>query len=79
MGNNVAIIKRTSYIEDGKAFGRERKELFLSTEVLMEKLTLSRLNIVRVSALTIGISVFLSNIIHGFKLNIFCFILYHRK
>lgn len=45
MGNNVAIIKHTSYIEDGEAFGRERKELFRSTEVLMERLTLSRLNI----------------------------------
>lgn len=45
MRNNVAIIKHTSYIEDGKAFGRERKELFRSTEVLMEKLTLSRLNL----------------------------------
>lgn len=50
-------------------------------EFLMEKLTLNRHNIeeVCVSAQTIGISVFLSNIIQGFKRNVFSFFLDRKK
>lgn len=45
VGNNVAIIKHTSYIDKGKALGGERNKFFHSTEFLMEKLTLSKLNV----------------------------------
>lgn len=43
--NNVAIIKHTSYTENGKGFGRKRKKFSHCTEFLMEKLTLNRLSI----------------------------------
>lgn len=78
--NNVAIIKHTSYIENRKAFGWKRKKLFHSTEILMEKLTLSRLNTegVYVSTNSRHFYIFIKHY-SWLQINIFYFFLYHRK
>lgn len=80
VGNNLAITKHIPVTQkSGKAFEKE-KEFSHSMGFVMEKLTLSKLNTECVYVSTNkGHFCILSDIIHGFKINIFCFFLYQRK
>lgn len=79
--NNVAIIKHTSYIENGRHSAERKKKLFHSTEVWWRKLTLSRLNTegVYVSTNSLHFCIFIKHYSRLQEINIFCFFLYHRK